>query len=922
MIHIVQAGDTLFQLSKKYGVTVNSLKKTNHLLYDGLWIGQRLTIPIVANSDSSNSSTPATTQYKSYTVQRGDSLYKIARKFSIGIEALKKINRLSSNFLSIGQTLKVPNGSSSSNSNTGSSNTNSGSNSSESSSNSGGNNGSSWAIYTVKKGDSLYKIATKFKIKVERLKQINLLSSNNLYIGQELKIPSGNSGENTSTPNQQEDNDNLVIYTVKSGDSLYTIAWIYNTTIDAIKQLNGLRNNSLTLGQELKVIKNRQDTNSDNSNTDNSNTDLSDTTPTIPTTDTEYEYYRVKGGDSLWSISRKFSIGVADLKQWNTLYSNSLRLGQLLKVGKKSGSSSPVVVVEEDKKEEGLTFDYQLRLQGAVGACDVNYGQDVRKVQERLLQLGFLSQTAFNAEQSPFSSTTISRWQLTETIEAIKTFQKVVMEAKKIDGCISPNHESLIFLNTAVAPISASKLQSIQSAYQMFNFKAVDGKTLMSSLQKAVGATNYGNLKQDLINLQKRLVDLGNLSQWHGETPSLKQTPPSKIHHTIAALKRFQSDRVIYWKGKTKHVGQAAQKYQYGIAAPNDLTHYLLQNFTDYRITFPLAKNPAVREAAEFRNFVKAYFTEDVTGIAYFGRVKAENIDLWEYRKLGLSNAEARALQYVSQHEGNFDAINSYDKALFSWGFIQFAGGNGGLVSMLAMMKHLQPETFKSFFQDFGIDVEYSIHTVRKDIREANLVIFDRFSGKLYRGLPAEQYLKDNKLLFGVFIRAAYDKNVQLAQIRAAKDKYVVPALNIKLNLRVPVVQKLSSNKQSILKTYVGPAAKNYKTIWEYRSMKQKGRIRESVMDFNSMPISKIIRSEMGMTVLIDLTVNQWIHKTRDLFMDAIYKVASQEHLSTVNKIARVNELKVLKLMETMAEPKLKYRIQNIRMNSGLSTAK
>lgn len=913
MIHIVQAGDTLFQLSKKYGVTVDSLKNTNYLIYDGLWIGQRLTIPIVNNDDTSSSSSPTTTQYKSYSVQKGDSLYKIARKFDIDIEDLKRINGLTSNLLSIGQKLKVPDASSGSTSNTG---TGSGSTSSGSgsSTDSGGNSGSSWAVYTVKKGDSLYKIATQFKITVERLKQINLLSSNSLYIGQELKVPQSGTG-NTSTPNNPDNSDNMVIYTVKAGDSLYTIAWIYNTTVDAIKQLNGLTSNSLTLGQELKVIKNQQ-----NTNTGNSNTDVSDTTPTIPTTDVEYEYYQVKAGDSLWSISREFSIAVADLKEWNTLYSNSLRIGQLLKVAKKSGSPSPIV--EEEDKEEGLTFDYKLTLQDTVGACDLNYAEDVRKVQERLLELGFLSQTAFDAEQSPFSSTMISQWQLRETIEAIKTFQKVVMQVDKIDGCISPNHESLIFLNTAVAPVSASKLQQIQQAYQMFNFKAVDGKALMGSLQKAVGETNYGNLKEDVINLQKRLIDLGNLSQWHGETPSLAQTPPAKIHHTIAALKRFQADRVIYWKGKTAHVGAAAQKYQYGIAVPNDLTHYLLQNYTDYRITFPLANNPSVRESADFHDFVEAYFTEDVTGIAYIGKVKAENIDLWEYRKLGLSNAEARALQYVSQHEGNFDAINSYDKALFSWGFIQFAGGNGGLVSMLAMMKHLQPETFKTFFQEFGIDVEYSINIVRKDIREANLVIFDRFSGKLYRGLPAEQYLKDNKMLFGVFLRAAYDKNVQLAQIRAAKDKYVVPALSIKLDLRVPVVQKLSSNKQSVLKTYVGPAATNYKTTWEYRSLKPKGQIRESIMDFNSMPISKIIRSEMGMTVLIDLTVNQWIHKTRDLFMDAIYKVASEDHLSTVNKIARVNELKVLKLMETMAEPKLKYRIQNVRTNSGLSTAK
>ncbi|MFK7904212.1 MAG: LysM peptidoglycan-binding domain-containing protein, partial [Chitinophagales bacterium] len=762
------------------------------------------------------------------------------------------------------------------------------------------------------RGDSLYKIATQFKTTTDYIKKINKLSSNTLYVGQQLKVP--NQGGNSSIPDSNDStNDDISIYIVKGGDSLYQIAWLHNTTVESIKQLNGLKSNALNVGQRLKI----RGSSPGGGDTKDDPIDVSDKEPTIPTTDVEYEYYRVKSGDSLWSIAQLFNTTTAGIRSLNQLFNNSLSVGQLLKVSKKTTNTTPPVEVET-----GLSFDYQFTIKDTVGACDQNYAEDVRKVQERLLQLGFLSQTAFNAEQSPFSSLTISKWQLSETIEAIKTFQKVVIQTTKVDGCISPVHESLMFLNSAVAPISAAKLQQVQAAYSIFNFKSTNGEELVGGLQKPVGATNFGNLKIDVANVQERLVQLGNLSKWHGETPTSATVSSTKIHHTLTALKRFQEQKVVYWRGRTGNLGKVAENYKYGIAIPQDLTHHLLENYTDYRLTFPLPDNLAKRDFAEFNNFPKASFTEDVRGIAYMGKVKPQDIALWEYRKLGLDDIQARALKYVSQHEGNFDAINSYDKALFSWGFIQFAGGNGGLVSMLGMMKHLQPETFKKYFQSFGIDVEYSIHTVRKDIRRANLVIFDRFSGKMYRGLPAEKYLKDNKFLFGVFIRAAYDKNVQLAQIRAAKDKYVIPAIKTKLDIRVPVIQKLSSNKRTVTKTYIGAAASNYKTIWEYRSLKQKGQIRESVIDFQSMPISKIIRSEMGLTVLIDLTVNQWIHKTRDLFMNAVYKIAMQDHLSTLAQISNVNELKVLKEMETKAEPKLKYRIQNIRLNSGLSTAK
>ncbi len=936
MIHIVQAGDTLYQLSKKYGISVDSLKTTNQLRWNGLWIGQKLTIPISSN-DKANTSNPS---IEIYTVQAGDSLYKIARKFDTTIDELKRINGLNSNLLSVGQQLKIP--SKNSNSNTSS---NSGSTSNSDLGNTTDTSPSNWAIYTVKKGDSLYKIATEFKTTADKIRQINRLSSNTLYIGQELKVPnSSGSSSNTNPSNTtDDDDDNLIIYTVKAGDSIYMLAWIYNTSVSSIQSLNRMSNASLKVGQRLKIIDNRQnrntdkeeekDTNSDwdKDTTTNSNTDISDNTPVIPTTgETEYEYYRVKAGDSLWSIAQSFQTTTFEIKSLNSLSSNSLSIGQLLKVRQKTGSTSdsssntnPNTGTDSSSNvEEGLTFQYQFTIQDSVGACDQNLAEDVRKVQERLLKLGFLSQANFDAEQSPFSNTQISRWQLPRTIDAIKVFEKEVLQVTNPSGCILPNHDTLMFLNTAVAPVSSARLQKIKAAYNIFNFKAINGTASMKDLQKPVGATNFGNLKTDVSKLQERLVQLGNLSKWHGETPKTSQVTPSKIHHTVAALKRFQEQRVSYWHGKTDKVGNSAKQYKYGIAVPNDLTHHLLQNFTDYRLTFPLPNNPAKRDFAEFRNFVKASFTADVTGIAYFGKVKPENIALWEYRKLGLNNTQARALQYVSQHEGNFDAINSYDKALFSWGFIQFAGVNGGLVPMLAMMKHLQPKTFEVYFQPFGIDVEYSVHTLRKDIRKANLVIFDRQTGKLNRGLEAEEYLKANKLLFGVFIRAAYAKDVQLAQIRAAKDKYVLPALNIKLDLRVPVVQKLSSNKRTVQKTYMGSAASNYKTIWEYRSMKQKGRIRETVIDFNKMPISKVIRSEMGMTVLIDLTVNQWIHKTRDLFMEGIYKIAMQNHYSKLSQLQNINELQVLKVMEPMAESKLRYRIQNIRLNSGLSTLK
>ena len=189
--YIVKKGDSLYSIARTYNTSINDLKSINNLSSNLLSIGQTLKIP----QTSSNI----------YTVKKGDSLYSIARTFNTSINDLKSINNLSSNLLSIGQTLKIPQTSS--------------------------NN------YTVKKGDSLYSIARTFNTSINDLKSINNLSSNLLSIGQILKIPQTSS--NT--------------YTVKKGDSLYSIARTYNTSVDTLKNINSLSTNLLSVGQILKL---------------------------------------------------------------------------------------------------------------------------------------------------------------------------------------------------------------------------------------------------------------------------------------------------------------------------------------------------------------------------------------------------------------------------------------------------------------------------------------------------------------------------------------------------------------------------------------------------------------------------------------------------------------------------------------------
>ena len=142
-----------------------------------------------------------------YTVQKGDTLWSIAKKYNTTVNDIKKENGLINSTLTIGKVLKIP------------------------TSNEENNNKN---IYVVKKGDTLYSIAKNYDVTVSSLISLNNLINTNLSIGQVLEIP-------------------INTYIVQKGDTLYKIAQNNNTTVDKIKELNNLNSNILKIGQVLKI---------------------------------------------------------------------------------------------------------------------------------------------------------------------------------------------------------------------------------------------------------------------------------------------------------------------------------------------------------------------------------------------------------------------------------------------------------------------------------------------------------------------------------------------------------------------------------------------------------------------------------------------------------------------------------------------
>ena len=174
--------------------------------------------------------------------------------------------------------------------------------------------------YTVKRGDTLYGISNQYGVSVTELAELNKVDAKTLQIGQELKIPD----KNGINPN------NMFMYTVQKGDTLYNIAKKYNTTVSKIIDLNYLKSPNLSIGQVLRI-------------------------PEMYTKEEDmylpqYINYVVKKGDTLYSISKEYNIDKDILKKDNTLVNDNLTVGQSLKI--RTSSNQVEECYGEDYKED------------------------------------------------------------------------------------------------------------------------------------------------------------------------------------------------------------------------------------------------------------------------------------------------------------------------------------------------------------------------------------------------------------------------------------------------------------------------------------------------------------------------------------------------------------------------------------------
>ncbi|MDO6849260.1 LysM peptidoglycan-binding domain-containing protein [Priestia megaterium] len=179
-----------------------------------------------------------------HKVKAGETLFSISQQHNVTVEDLKKWNGLSSTLIYANQTLQI------------------GSTSTDSSSSSTPTTTSSNHTYTVKSGDTLYRIAKNNGTSVQQLKEWNNLSSHLIYVNQVLKISgTGTVSSSPSAPVQEKTKQtqaspapsNSKSYKVQPGDTMWSVAQRHGISISQLKQWNNLSSNTIYINQVLQV---------------------------------------------------------------------------------------------------------------------------------------------------------------------------------------------------------------------------------------------------------------------------------------------------------------------------------------------------------------------------------------------------------------------------------------------------------------------------------------------------------------------------------------------------------------------------------------------------------------------------------------------------------------------------------------------
>lgn len=231
--HKIKKGETIGGIAETYKVSASNIRKWNNITGNKIIAGTTLKIysdssPKLDN-DIDSHPTELTSESITHQIQPGETIIGISESYGVSIDDIKRWNNLGSSKIIAGKTLILyTNGNNDNTSNT-----------------TIAENKSSSSTHKVKRGETISGIAEKYHVSIASLKKLNDMTDNTIIIGEELQIP-----QSGGVSNQLSDDG---YHTVENGETLYSIAIKYHTSVQKIKKINNLSSSKIIVGQKLKV---------------------------------------------------------------------------------------------------------------------------------------------------------------------------------------------------------------------------------------------------------------------------------------------------------------------------------------------------------------------------------------------------------------------------------------------------------------------------------------------------------------------------------------------------------------------------------------------------------------------------------------------------------------------------------------------
>lgn len=327
--HLVQPKETLYSIANHYGTTVADIialnpdlktdKNGNKIIIEG-------SILKVSNTEKSPEITTSETPenvYGSWTIEPGKGSYSVMSKFNLYKEELAKLNpEIDLNNIKKGTVLKVPG-------------------------------------YEVKAGDNLLMIAKKHDITLAMLKELNPNITELIKIGDIINVPK-QAGQDLNLGDIEvefdvieEETPKIITHQVQNGEALSKIAEKYNVPMWAIMLKNNIEDEDKILRNQVLEIPTAEEVAQLEK--------LKNTQPEAPKKEEKPKTHTVKKGDTLSEIALKYGISVKNLKEWNNLSGDQIKVGKTL-------------LLNEPATKEKETIKYKIKSGDVLSKIALQYG--------------------------------------------------------------------------------------------------------------------------------------------------------------------------------------------------------------------------------------------------------------------------------------------------------------------------------------------------------------------------------------------------------------------------------------------------------------------------------------------------------------------------------------------------------------------